>query len=306
MQITPLVISNTLLQNIQTQEAQIAQLQEEESTGQSFEVPDNNPLAAETTLNLNNTLSQLTAYTTSAQNAEGWLNQTSGALTSMITLWEQVLQTATQATNSTNSQADLNAMAESVSEMQANLGEILNTQYEGTYIFGGYQNLTPPVPTGPNNQYPASVTWPNTSGEAQLFEISSSTSVAVNLTGYENVGQPAGTNYLAQAYNDLGSLVSAIQQGPQAVQALLPSLQNDLNYLTSAESLVGGRMQEVQNTLTQLQNASIDISQSIANVSGANMAQVTTQLAQEEDAYQAALQSGSQILSLSLLNFINP
>ncbi|MCY0899169.1 MAG: flagellar biosynthesis protein FlgL [Firmicutes bacterium] len=306
MQITPLVISNTLLQNIQNQELQIAQLQEEESTGQKFEVPANNPIAAETTLNLNNALSQLKSYTASAQSAQGWLNQTSGALTSMINLWDQVLQTATQATNSTNSQADLNAMAESVAEMQANLGEILDTQYESTYIFGGYQNLTPPVPVGANNQYPASVTWPNTAGQAQLFEINSGTSVAVNLTGYEAVGQPAGQNFLASAYNDLGSLVTAIQQGPAAVQAVLPSLESDLNHLTSAQSLIGGRLQQVQNTLTQLQNASADISESVANVSGANMAQVTTQLAQEEDAYQAALQSGSQILSLSLLNFINP
>jgi flagellar hook-associated protein 3 FlgL len=305
MQVTPITVANTLLQNIENQEAQITQLQQEESTGQSFTLPSDNPIAAENTLNLNNMLSQINYYSTSAQNAEGWLNQTSGSLSDMINLWDEALQTATQASSSTNNAADLNALSESISELQANFGQLLNTQYEGQYIFNGYNSETAPI-TVTDGQYPASVTWSTTTnGQSQNFEIGANTNVTVNLTGYESVGQPAGENYLAQAYNDLGSLAQAITQGPQAVEAMLSSLQSDLSNLTGAQALVGGNLQRVQNTLTQLGNASTDISQNLADISGANMAQVTTQLAQEQTAYQATLQSGSQILSLSLLNFIN-
>ncbi|PSR23372.1 MAG: flagellar biosynthesis protein FlgL [Sulfobacillus acidophilus] len=306
MQVTPITVANTLLQNIENQESQITQLQQEESTGESFTLPSDNPVAAENTLNLNNMLARVNTYTTSAQNAQGWLNETNGALTNMINLWDDVLQTATQASSSTNNAADLNALSKSVSELQANLGQILDTQYEGQYIFNGYNTSTPPIAVSVSGQYPASVTWAtSTDGQSQNFEIGANTNVTVNLTGYESVGQPAGENYLAQAYNDLGSLAQAITQGPQAVEAMLPSLQSDLSNLTAAQALVGGSLQRVQNTLTQLGNASTDISQNLADVSGANMAQVTTQLAQEQTAYQATLQSGSQILSLSLLNFIN-
>lgn len=306
MNVTPIIVSNTLLQNVQNQEQQISRLQEEESTGQSFQVPSDNPIAAENTLNFNNMLSQISAYQTSAQNAQGWLNQTNGVMTNVINLWDQVLQTATQASNSTNNQADLTTLSHTVTEMQANLGQMLNTQYQGNYIFSGFNTSTPPV-TVTAGQYPSTVTWPtNTQGESQNFEVNSGVNVPVNLTGWENVGQNAGTNYLSQAYNDMGALAQAITQGPSAVQKLLPSLQSDLSNLTGAQALLGGNMQRVQNTLTQLSQASSDINQNLANVSGANMAQVTTQLAQEQTAYQATLQSGSQILSLSLLNFINP
>lgn len=315
MQITPLVISNSLLQNIQNQESQITQLQQEESTGQKFQVPSDNPIAAETTLGLNNTLAQIQDYSASAQAAEGALNTTNGALSSMISLWDQALQTATQASNSTNNQADLNSLAQTVTQMQANVGEILNTQYEGNYIFSGYQTQTAPV-TVTSGQYPSALSsWPTSTADAQNYTIDNNISVTANLTGWETVAAPAPSsgsttptpvNYLEQAYNDLGSLVSAIQQGPASVQKLLPQLQSDLSNLVSAQSLVGGRLSRVQNTLTQLGNAQTNLTQSVANVSGANMAQVTTQLAQEEDAYQAALQSGSKILSLSLLNYINP
>lgn len=307
MQVTPITIANSLLQNIQTQESRIAQLQQQESTGQSFQLPSDNPIAAETSLGLNNALSQIQAYTSSAQSAQGWLNQANGALTGMIGLFDQAIQTATQASNSTNNQNDLNSLAGSIRAMQANLGQLLNTQYQSTYIFGGYSNLNPPVSVTASGQYPASLTIPTTTnGQRQTFEITSGSSVTVNLTGWESVGQTAGQNYFQNAYNDLGALATAIQQGPQQTQALLPALQQDISNLAGAQALVGGRLARTQNTLAQLQNASTDISQNLATVEGANMAQVTTQLAQEETAYQAALQSGSKILSLSLLNFINP
>ncbi len=315
MEITPMTISNSLLQAIQNQESQISQLQQEESTGQRFQLPSDNPIAAETTLGLHNTLSQLKAYTQSAQSAEGWLNQTNGSLSSMISLWDQALQTATQAANSTNNSSDLNALAETVRGMQKNLGALLNTQYQGSYLFAGYNDQTAPI----SSAFPASesgTAWPTQTAEARQFDINTKTQVTVNLTGWESVGQnPANTyggpptptsNFLLQAYNDLGTLASAITKGPAAVKGLLPYLNQDLSNLTSAQALEGGRLARVKNTLSQLKNASSDLSQNVANTSGANMAQVTTQLAQEEDAYQAALQSGSKILSLSLLNYINP
>ncbi len=309
MQITPMILSNTLLQNIQNQESQISQLQQEVSTGQTFQVPSDNPIAAENALGLNNALSQIQTYTSSAQSAQGWLNQSSGVLSNMISLWDQAIQIATQAANSTNNASDLSAMAQTVSGIQKNFGQLLNTQYEGQYLFSGYQNGTAPITVASGTALVASGTTPNTvmsstAGNALKFEINSGATVTVNLTGWESVGQTG--NYFVNAYNDLGNLVTALTTGSPALQTVAQNLQNDLSNLTSAQSLVGGRLARVQNTLTQLGNASTDISQSLSNVASANMAQVTTQLAQEEDSYQAALQSGSKILSLSLLNFINP
>lgn len=308
MQITPTILSNTLLQNIQNQESEIQTLQQEESTGQSFSVPENNPIAAETTLSLNTSLSAVSQYTTSANSAQAALNQTNGVLTNMISLFDQVIQTGTQAENSTNNQSDLNELAQSITSDQTNLGQMLNTEYEGSYLFGGYDNETPPVPTNSDGTYPTTLSsWNATASQNQTYTINAGTTITVNLTGYESVGQASGTNYLETAYNDLGALSSALQSGnSSSIQSAMSNIQQDYTNLTSAQGLIGGRLNRIQDSITQLQNASSDLSTSVASVSGANMAQVTTQLAQEEDSYQAALQSGSQILSLSLLNFINP
>ncbi|SMC04633.1 flagellar hook-associated protein 3 FlgL [Sulfobacillus thermosulfidooxidans DSM 9293] len=299
MEITPIVLMNTLLQNVQTQYQRIGQLQEEASTGQRFQVPSDSPSRVTATMNLNTALAQTKAYETAATQAQNWLNTTSGALQNMQQIWQNVLNIAVEASNNTLTATDREALAIQVQQAQKALGQLLNTRYEGTYIFNGYNSQTAPISSSGTTNFP-------TSQQLQTFQIGESSSVTVNLTGNENVGQPSGSNYFATIYNDLSGLQLAITQGASASQTYISTLKTDQSYLSTAQSIVGGRLERVNQTKTQLQSLSFNLNQTIAQISGANMASVTVQLAQEEQAYQAALQSGAQILPLSLLNFIHP
>ncbi|WP_028963353.1 flagellar hook-associated protein FlgL [Sulfobacillus thermosulfidooxidans] len=299
MEITPIVLMNTLLQNVQTQYQRIGQLQEEASTGQRFQVPSDSPSRVTATMNLNTALAQTKAYETAATQAQNWLNTTSGALQNMQQIWQNVLNITVEASNNTLTATDREALAIQVQQAQKALGQLLNTRYEGTYIFNGYNSQTAPISSSGTTNFP-------TSQQLQTFQIGESSSVTVNLTGNENVGQPSGSNYFATIYNDLSGLQLAITQGASASQTYISTLKTDQSYLSTAQSIVGGRLERVNQTKTQLQSLSFNLNQTIAQISGANMASVTVQLAQEEQAYQAALQSGAQILPLSLLNFIHP
>lgn len=406
MQVTPITIRNSLLQNMQTQYQTISQLQEEESTGQSFQVPSDNPQAVTSAMSLNAALTETTAYSTAATSAQNWLDVTSGALQNMQQLWQTMLSVTVQASSNSLTSTDRNALAHEVQQAQASFGQLLNTQYEGTYIFGGYSSQTAPVPPAPSSMPagytvssimlpsgttitpsagaaitlvpgavitpPPSSTAMPTSGtsltlpsgttitlpsgstttlsssatmplqgasitsaqsnlaagttstinsdgltplsetvlpsasQSTVFQIGQNAQVTINLTGNENAGQPTGSNYLQTAYSALGQLAQAITGGASASQAMLPALQADEGYLSTAQSIVGGRMQRVTQAQGQLTTLAQNLNQTIAQVSGANMTAVTVQLTQEEQAYQAALQSGAQILSVSLLNYIHP
>lgn len=303
MQITPNVLMNTLLQNLGTQEQRLAQLQNEASTGQLFQVPSDNPSAVTATMGLNTGLDQVTTYQTNVNAAQGPLNAASGALQNAQALWQNVLSVAVQASNSTNNSNDRLSLANTVWEAQKTLGQIWNTQYEGRYIFAGYQDTTPPV----NTNSTSLSSWPGSPGTGQkVFQIGTNSFVTVNLTGYEAVGQPSGQSYFQILYNDLGTLAQNIMAGPSATSAMLTTLQNDQSYISNAQSLLGARMQRVSQTGQNLGTLAFDLNKSISQTAGADMTKVALQLAQEEQAYQAALKSGAQVLPLSLLNFINP
>ncbi|PSR33653.1 MAG: flagellar biosynthesis protein FlgL [Sulfobacillus benefaciens] len=318
MQITPIVLMNTLLSNVQNQEQQIAQLQEEVSTGQSFQVPADNPSAVTNTMALNDTLSSVNAYLNSASSAESQLNQTNGVLQSIIQLTQGAYALSTEASNSTLNSADLTAMAETVKSDLASLGQLLNTQYQGGYLLGGTNNTQPPLQN-------VSGTWewnPGASGnQGQVVQIGSDQWVTDNITGWELTSTPNGptsptqtspVNAFLQLYQDLQGLQTALTPNSSglpniaAIQQSESQLSGDLTTMTTLQSIVGARLQRVQNAQSALNTLSVNLNQSIAQYSSANMASVTVQLAQEEQAYQATLQSGAQILPLSLLNFIKP
>lgn len=320
MQITPNVLMNTLLSNIQGQEQRLSALQQEVSTGQSFQVPSDNPSRVTNTMALNDTLSQVRSYQGSATAASNLLNETNGALQNIIHLTQSASALATQAANSTLNSGDLNAMQQTVKTDLTSLTQLLNSQYQGSYIFGGTNNVSPPLQTGG-----ATATWnAGASGSQNLiFQVGSNQQVTGNITGWELTSTPNGPgtvtptpsptpqNAFLTLYQDLKTFEQNLTPGStgvnvSAVQSSAHALRQDLSTMTTLQSVVGARLQRVQNSETQLSSLALNLKQSIAQYSSANMASVTIRLAQEEQAYQAALQSGSQILPLSLLNFIKP
>ncbi len=320
MQITPNVLMNTLLSNIQGQAQRINTLQQEVSTGQSFQVPSDNPSAVTNTMALNDTLSQVQSYQGSATAASNLLNETNGALQNIIQLTQSATALATQASNSTLNSGDLTAIQQTVKTDLTSLTQLLNTQYQGSYIFGGTNNMTPPLQTSGT-----AATWNSGATGVQnlTFQVGSNQTVTGNITGWELTSTPNGPGTVTPApstapqnafltlYQDLQTLETNLTPGSSGVnltgiKASAKALGQDLSTMTTLQSVVGARLQRVQNSQTQLSSLTLNLKQSIAQYSSANMASVTVQLAQEEQAYQAALQSGSQILPLSLLNFIKP
>lgn len=308
MQVTPRMILNTLTTNVNTQQERLLALQSEAATGQRFQYPWDSPNRVTGAMTLTTSLSHVSTYQKSATAAQSWLNQTNGVLTNAVSLWRNAMSVAVQGANSSLTGSDRQALSQTIHEAQKSLGQLWDTQYQGLYLFSGTSSTMPVPVTGSPPQYPTTLTsWPSTAQEARVFQIGPSSSVTVNLTGYEPVGQSSPTtSYFQTLYNDLGQLATNLKSGASTVQGQLGSLQNDLTTLTTAQSIVGSRLQRITNTVSQLHTAQFDLTQSLSQTSGANMTSVMANLAQTQQALQAALQSGSQTLPLSLLSYIHP
>lgn len=285
MRITPEVISQNLLQAINATQNQLNKLQTEASTGQKFQVPSDNPQAVTSSMSYTTSLGLIKQYQQSSTAAQTLLQGSDTALSQAQTIWMQVLQTASEGANSTMTASNEQALAQQVSAAITGLSGVANTNLDGRYIFAGTNNQTAPWQ---NN------TWSGNSNAIQ-FQVGYSTNVAVNVDG---------AVLFPSLFADLNSLQKALSQNPSAVATLLPTLQNDLTQLENARASVGANMQLVQQHQTRLTSLSQYLQENLASTMNVNMADVATLLAQEEQAYRAALTSGAQILPLSLLNFL--
>lgn len=292
MRITPTIMTNTFVSNADALANQVVQYEAEAASGEKYQFPSDNPAAIAGTMDLNALGGQVTSYQAAAQSATQWLDSGSNVLKEVSKLWTTVQGLAVEASNATLTQTDRQAIADQLSENVTTLKELLSTPYNGQPLFSftsGTASAPPPL----------------------VFQIGPTESVTVNLSGSESslyATPPATGNVFTQLEQDLQGLAQEVQQGtpPSQWTVTLNQLQTDQSYVSNAEALLGGRLQRVNQQTTYLGNLADTVSKGVANLDGANLADVATQLNQAEQAYQAALQTGAQILPMTLLNYIKP
>jgi flagellar hook-associated protein 3 FlgL len=287
MRITPEIVSQNLLTALNSTEQRIMTLQEEAATGQQFQVPSDAPTRVAESLSLSDSLARVNQYQAASQSASTSLQAAESALTQASDIVRQMQSTAVEGSNGTMTAPDLAALAQTVDAAVSGMVGIANTQFNGQYLFAGTDNQTAPWDA-------ATSTW-NGNNAAITFQIGASTTVAVNVDG---------ATLFPKLITDLKSLSAALAAGPASVQALIPVLEGDLTQISDAQATVGANLQLVNQQTSRLTSLSATLQQNLSTTEGANMASVAVLLAQEQQAYQAAMQSGAQILPLSLLNFL--
>lgn len=120
-------------------------------------------------------------------------------------------------------------------------------------------------------------------------------------TTAELLGIGGGRNLITT----LQKFSAAMKAGDQAaLSGMEPNMQSALNAVSLARGVVGGRINQITSTATQLTNYQAANSVQLSNVQDADMAKVLTQLAQLQTSYQATAQATAKILQPGLMSYL--
>jgi flagellar hook-associated protein 3 len=136
--------SSIVLANMSKTQQDLLNLQEQLSTGQSINVPSDNPVGADRIMNYLTQISKTSQYETNIQAATGRLNLADSSLqsaTDVITQAQQIYQE--QRGGSSDAQSRLQA-ADSITQLLQQAVGLANTQFEGTSLFGGSKTNVAP------------------------------------------------------------------------------------------------------------------------------------------------------------------
>ncbi|MBI3581898.1 MAG: flagellar hook-associated protein FlgL [Nitrospinae bacterium] len=89
-----------------------------------------------------------------------------------------------------------------------------------------------------------------------------------------------------------------------ALRGMMPNIQSALNAVSFSRGVVGGRINQITSTATQLTNYQAANSVQLSNVQDADMAKVLTQLAQLQLSYQATSQVTAKLLQPGLMSYL--
>jgi flagellar hook-associated protein 3 FlgL len=298
MRVADISLSQAITTQLGQQEASIATLEEQVSSGRSLNQPSDNPAAVTQVLQLSSEASQLTSWQSNAQIATSWLGMGNNALNSVLGDMQSARTLLLQAlSQGTQSSTTYQAIASQLQGINANLLDTANTEYEGRPIFAGTSATTAAYDSAGNylgnTDSPTVIVGPG-SGAGQA--------AALSVPGPQVFGS-GGANIFSTLSTVIGQLSSGAPTATQ-LNAALSALDANISTAEQASAALGNASDAVGSTSAALTTQLTAVQDSQSGLEDVNIATVTTQLDSEMTNYQAAMWAASQAIPETLVKFL--
>lgn len=306
MRVTNTLRYQTVLYNLERRNEALTEYQKQIATGKRINKPSDDPYGTDSALSFRQRITMNEQYQRNIENAQGFMGFTDNTLDAINTILLDAKSTAVQADND-NLQAQDRLV--SANEINQNLEELLNqanTQFAGKYIFGGYNYTVPPFTAERDENGYITAVVANTDGIDGSIEreIGMGIRESINVGGselFQQDGQDEVTDMFAQLItlrdaclnNDVDSI------GPQ-----IDYINDSIDHLNYQRSTVGERVNYMEKMLEQLKTQNVSLTEGLENIEDVDLADAVMSFELEKAAYQAALQTGGEIIQMSLLNFL--
>jgi flagellar hook-associated protein 3 FlgL len=267
------------------------------ASGKLINLPSDNPSGAAELVQNQALQDQTDQYLQNTSAVEGQVQTADSTLSSVVESLNQAISLGTQGANGTNSQPDLDAIAQQVEGIQSQVLQLANTSYQGNYIFSGTATSTIPFTLDP--AAPDGVTY-NGNTDTNTVQIANGNNVQTNLPGSQMFQGGGG-----DVFGALQQLITALQGGNSTtIGTATTQLGTALNYLSQQRVFYGNAVDQLNSNQSFLQQEQVNLQSEANSVDGANLAQASTTLSQAQTTESAALAALAKVIPQNLLQYL--
>ncbi|WP_426441522.1 flagellin [Bradyrhizobium genosp. P] len=280
-------------------EAVMANEQVQESSGQQSQDIAGYGSNAGRVVNLQVSVTRSQSYIDAAQLADSKVQVMYSAVGSMTNLVTQLRSQLTAA--NTGSSASVASVISSAQQMLSQMGSLLNTQYDGQYVFGGAQTNSAPADltsfaTGTGSLTTADTSYYKGDSEIASVRVSDSQSVSYGVTA-DNSAFEQVMRVLKYVANSTSLSSSTISQALSFASTALDATSTVQAKLSSAAS----QIETASADQSDYQNFASTLS---TNLTSVDVAAVTAQLSTYQTQLTASFSAIAKIQSLNLANYV--
>lgn len=297
MRITQQLLNQSALNGMQTNLRRVKTLQEQAVTSKKVNRPEDDPFAVEQTLGFR---SRIKASETARQNiamSQDWLNATDKALGDISDLLTRTRSLALKGASDTMGPDERQALATETEGIIEQAIAIGNTRHGDHYLFAGFQVDTQPFSRNPATGAITSTTYSGDNGQI-VREVEPGTDMVINTPG-----DPLFTD----VFNTVISLRDALQASPfeaSDVASVAADLETQLDNVLDVQAATGTKVRRLEATSDRMEASEVGLRELLSKAEDADMAEVASQLNQQQFVYQTALAVNGQILRTSLLDYL--
>jgi len=285
------MMMQSLLHNIETNQARVEQLQSQITSGSRINKPSDDPIGAARALNLQESLAQSEQYVRNIDQATSWLNTTDSVLDSVTKALHRTTELATQAANDTMSSEDRAAILQEVRQIQEHMLSLSRSKYGTTFLFAGTRSNA----TGYTAAAPSPGGYQGNNGQI-LREVAPGVSMAVNADARATF-DPVFT-----ALNNIES--GLVANDAAALSGTLADLDTALDAVNISRAAIGAKTNRLELLKERPEDVKVNLTSLLSEVKDADMAEALTNFSMAQTVYQASLKAGAQALQPSLLDYL--
>lgn len=137
MRVTDRMLSDSFLNDMYINLNNMKKIQEQRTSGKAFKRPSDNPFAVSRSMQMYGQIYANKQYNSNIKNTINWLDTTDTALGQATKALDRVRELMVSAGNAGYGSEEHRAIKDEINEKISELSQILNTSFDGKYIFGG-------------------------------------------------------------------------------------------------------------------------------------------------------------------------
>lgn len=303
MRITHSQMASTLINNLYNLAQRRNQAQIDLASGVRIHRPSDDPSAAAKVMSLRHQADELAFYKESMNDAADWLKAADSAMTQLTSVLHRARELVISGANSDKPPDAMYALAVEAEQLLEQAVNVLNTQHNGRYVFGGTAYHVPPIDLDKTDPLNPVITWSG-HDETMTRIIGKGERFTINFTA--NQFSPAGDATGVQFLSQLQDLVNDLRNSEHDSlgTARLQEVQDSLSRVLSLQSEAGAKLNRIERNMERTMDLDLNLETLMADAQATDVARTLIDLSIASTAHETALAVGAQLIPRTLLDFL--
>lgn len=324
MRVTNSMMSKSFLRDLNRNQSYMKKINNQLTSGKEISRPSDNPYKVARSMQLSSDIATSNQYNENIKDTTNWLDTTDTALQQLQKSMQRVRELMVSAGNAAYGTDEKKAIKDEINEKINEMSQILNTTFDGKYIFGGTKVNSKPVTvneesTGNNKIYfsdkDGNIINDITSKEIENIKSSLDVEVSQGVTMKYNVSATEILTFkdkngkevnLMNLLNDITNNLDSenTDTSNKVTSENLTEMDSSISNMLKIMAEVGAKQNRMESAATQNKEQIFNLKDILSQTEDIDFAEKTIEATVAQSVYMAALQVSARIVQPSLLDFL--
>jgi len=318
MRITNSILVNSFMGDMNRNLNNMHTIQKQQTSGKEFSRPSDNPFKVARSMQMYSEIYANKQYNSNIKETINWMDSTDAALGQATNSLQRIRELMISAGDAAYGSKELSAIKDEINEKVAEFGQILNTSFDGKYIFGGTDGTTKPVkvttdPITKDNKLEFTSGTIDNLNKSLSVEISVGVNVEYNVNAVQVLNYNKGNDVVGDndSVNDVSKLLSGIMahlndptQKSLVTGTDLGEMDKAIDNLLSLSSKVGAMQNRMESAKGLNEEQNFNMTEILSANEDIDIVEKSMEYATMQTVYLASLQTSAKVIQPTLMDYL--